>query len=1065
MSVTRTVVNRPTTLLIIFILFIGLGIYASLDLAIDLFPEINPPVLLVFDNYSGAGPEEVENTLTRPLESALSNVSNVETITSTTTEGACQIIIEFTWGTDMSEASNEVRDKLEFIKPYLPANAESPQIFKFDPSMIPVLNLMVAGTRSPEELRQIAEDFIQPRLEQVEGVAMASVMGGRQKVVRVEIPQNRLEAYNLTLTQVSSMLQGQNVQISAGSITEGSTNYLIRTAGEYKTIDEIKNTVVTYKGGTSNPTASPNPLKVIRLRDIANVYEGYQKESDAVFVNGQPGVYIIIQKQSGTNSVKTADNVLERLKKINREIPLGIKVEVIYDTTTIIRNSIKQVSSTAITGAVLAVIILLFFLRSLKSTLIIAFSIPISFIITLMLIYFFGLTLNVMTLAGLALGVGMLVDSSIVILENIYRYREKGAKLTASAILGSQEMINAIVASTLTTICVFAPLALFKSQLGMMGEMFSGLAFTVVISLSCSLLVAIFLVPVLTSKYLPLRSRRQRPLKGFLKGLDHIFGSLFNAMENLYKRILRWILKHRILTIVVILAIFVGSLFMIPLTGFELMPEQQDDFIQIAVELPVGTKLDITKTMMNQLELLVREEVKGYKDIITSSGEKSFLGFLGSSQSHKGELTVTLPPYKQRKDSSSAIKEKLRKHFNDFPSAIFTFSGGMHFGGAASPIDILVKSDDLERGKETALKIQEIIKRDFPQVTEPAIDLKEGLPQIEIVIDRNKAYSLGLNIYSIGQEIRANIDGVTSSKFREGGSEYDILVILDDKDRDALPDLNKVFVLNNMGIRIPLSSFAHLARTTGPINIKRENQTRVVHVTGGLAPGAKLNQVVTGVQAKITSEIPPDESVVITFSGDYQDLLDYGTKFIIIIIISICLVFGVMASQFESFLDPFIIFFTIPLTLIGIIWLYVGTGENFSLFTAVGLVMLGGIVVNNGIVLVDYTNLMRKRGLDITEACIVAGGNRLRPILMTTLTTILGLVPMAFFAGEGSELVQPIGKTVVGGLTVSSILTLFLVPVIYAIFNGLSDKRKLKREQKRLKRMELRKAHLTGDVE
>jgi HAE1 family hydrophobic/amphiphilic exporter-1 len=1062
MSVTRTVVKRPTTLLIIFILLIGLGLYAALDLAIDLFPEINPPVLFVFSSYSGAGPEEVETTLTRPLEGALSNVSNIETITSTSTEGGSQIMLEFTWGTNMAEASNDVRDKLEFIKPYLPEDAESPQIFKFDPSMIPILDLMVAGNRSPEELREIAEDFVQPRLEQVEGVAMVSVMGGREKAIRVEVPQNRLEAYNLTLTQISGMIRGQNVQVSAGSITEGNKNYLILTAGEFQDLDQIRNTVVTYRGGTGNPGASEAPTRVVRLRDIANVYEGYKKEESTVLVNGKPGVFIIIQKQSGTNSVKTADNVLKRLDKINREIPLGVRVEVIYDMTNIIRNSLRQVSSTAVTGAFLAVVILIFFLRSLKSTVIIGLSIPISFIVTLMLMYFFGLTLNIMTLAGLALGIGMLVDNSIVILENIYRYREKGAKLTASAILGSQEMINAIVASTLTTICVFAPLALFRAQLGMMGELFSGLAFTVVISLSSSLLVAIFLVPVLTSKYLPLRSRRQRPLTGVWKVLDESLERLFRGLENLYRRILRVILRRKKITVFVIFLIFVGSLFLIPKAGFKLMPEQEEDFVQIGVELPIGTKLEVTKTMMRQLELLIEQELHGYKDIITSSGERSFMGFLGASQSHKGELTVTLPPYGERTENSTAIKQRLRKHFGDFPSAIFSFAHGGGISGGASPIDILVKSNDLERGKEVAERILGILEKDFPEVTEPDMDRKEGLPQIEIFIDRDKAYSLGLNVHDIGQEVRANIDGVTSSKYRVGGSEYDILVILDERDRDALPDLQKIFCLNNQGMRIPLSSFAHLERTIGPVDIKRENQTRIIHIEGGLAPGVKLNEVELAIHDKIADEIPSDESTIITFSGEWADFMKYGNKFIMIIIVSLCLVFGVMASQFESFLDPFIIFFTIPLTLIGVILLYVATGETFSLFTAVGLVMLGGIAVNNGIVLVDYTNLMRKRGMSIIDACVEAGGNRLRPILMTTLTTVLGLIPMSFFPGEGAELVQPIGKTVVGGLTVSALLTLFLIPVIYAIFNAFSEKRRKRREERKLRRIE-RQRELSGE--
>jgi HAE1 family hydrophobic/amphiphilic exporter-1 len=1057
--IAKTAVNRPTTFFIIFALIVGFGLYTISDIAIDLYPEISPPVLLVFTNYSGAGPEQIEELITRPLEAALSNVSNIDKITSISTEGSSRITLRFTYGTNMDEAPNDVRDKLEFVKDNLPDGATTPQVFKFDPSMIPILMLVVKGNRSPEELKEITEKHIQPRIEQIEGVALAGVSGGRERAILVEIPQNRLEAYNLTLTQISSMLKGQNVQISAGSIDEGTKSYLIRTSGEYNSIEEIKNTVVAYKGSTSIQGASSTG--VVRLRDIANIYDGYKKETSTVLINGEPGVYLTVQKQSGTNSVQTADNVMNRLPKINQEIPSGVKVEVIYDTTKIIRDSLSQVSQSALSGAILAVIILFIFLRSFRTTLIIGISIPVSIIITLTLMYFAGLTLNMMTLTGLALGIGMLVDNSIVILENIYRYREKGAKLAPAAILGTSEMLTAIIASTLTTIVVFAPVALFKSQLGMIGELLSSLSFTIVISLLASLFVAIFLVPVLSSRYLPISSRKEEPLKGWQKKLDDTMARFFDRLDEAYRRSLRFVLGHRKITLLVIFLVFVGSLLLIPLTGFEFIPAMKEDSVMVNVELPIGTRHEITKALLQQLELIVKEEVQGYKDIILSAGERSFFGFLGSTIGYRGSLTITLPPYAERIDDSDTIKAKLRSHFNEFPAAVFSFRAG----GARrsnSPVDILVKSNDLTQAKQVADRIQELLKNQVPEVTEPTVDLKEGLPQVEIFINRDRAYDLGLNIAAIGSEIRANIDGITSSKYRIEGDEYDILVILDPKDRDAIPDLNRIFVVNSKGKRIPLANFASLERTTGPVNINRENQTRVIHVTGGTIPGADLSKVEANIRSVIAREIPASESVIIEFSGDYADLLKYGNQLILILIISVALVFGVMASQFESFLDPFIILFTIPLTLIGVILIHVATRTNFSTFTAVGLVTLAGIVVNNGIVLVDYTNLLRKRGLKIKEACIQAGGNRLRPILMTSLTTVLGLLPVAFVKSEGSDLIQPISKTILGGLTVSTLFTLFLIPVIYSIFNEFSEKQGWKRAEKRKKLWETRK--ITMDV-
>ncbi len=1057
MSVTKTVVRRPTTIFIIFILILGLGIYSASDLAIDLYPEIDPPILLVNTNYPGAGPEEVEKAVTRPLEGTLSNVSNVETITSTSAKGNSMVTLEFSFGTDMSEAANSVRDNLEFVKDMLPEEAESPMIFKFDPAMIPIMGLSVSGNRTPEELRQIAEDTVQSRVEQVEGVAMAGVSGGREQVVRVEISQNRLEAYDLTLTQVAGMLRGQNVQISAGSITEGPKNYLVLTSGRYDSLEEIKNTAVSYKGGRPGATGEVSTVKTVRLRHIAEVYEGYRDPESLVYINGEPGVQLVVQKQSGTNSVQVTENVRERLKKINNEVPQGIEVKEIFNTTDIIKTSLSQVSSSAILGAIFAVIVLLIFLRSIKSTFIIGLTIPISLVVTLLCMYFAGLTLNIMTLAGLALGVGMLVDNSIVILENIYRYREKGAKLTASAILGTQEMINAIVASTLTTVFVFAPVALFKNQLDVTGELLASLSFTVVIALASSLAVAMLLIPVLASHYLPISSRRQRPLRGLARLFDDVVAGFFTRLENGYKRMLTKAMNHKLITILIIVVLMGASAYTVKDAGFEFLPQVEEDSVQVNLTMPIGTRLEITEDVLNQMEMVIKTELSNYETLIKQVGERSMFAFLGASQTHKGNIRIELPPLEQRDVKAEDLKQRLRGHFNTFPGATFSFGGqqGGGFGGG-SPIDVLVKTSDLDKGKEIAEQIRKLIDERVPNATEPTVDLKDGLPQIEIYIDRDKLYALGLDINTVGKEIQANIDGITSGKYRSGGSEYNILTVLHEEDRNEVPDLNKIFVVNNRGKRIPLASFAHYEKTTGPININRENQSRVVHVTAGTAPGVPLNEVELAVRKVIREEIPAEEDVVIEFSGEYRDLQKYGTRFIYILLVSVFLVFGVMASQFESFLDPFIILFTVPLSLIGVILLYTITGENYSLLTAVGLVMLAGIIVNNGIVLVDYTNLLRKRGRGIREACIEAGGNRLRPILMTTLTTILALIPMSFFGGQGSELVSPIGKSVVGGLTVGAFLTLFLIPVIYAIFNGMSEKQQRRREEKKRKRRERR---------
>ncbi len=1050
MSIAKTVVGRPTTIFIAFVLLIGLGLFAGLNLPIDLYPEIEPPILIVYTGYTGASPEEVERTVTRPLEGTLSNVSSLENLTSTSSKGSSMAMLEFTYGTDMADASNSVRDNMELVKRFLPEGADTPLIFKFNPAMIPIMGLMITGNRTPEELREIAEDTILPRIEQVPGVAMASVMGGRDKIIRVEIPQNRLEAYGLTVTQIKNMLAGQNVQVSAGSINDDGLSYLLTTAGEFQSIEEVKATVIAYKGG-GLVNGQLEPARTVRLRDVADVFEGFRDEDSLVYVNGTPAVQIAVQKQSGKNSVQTADSLRKRLVRIAGEVPRDVKITEIFNTTDIIRNSINQVSSSALQGALLAVLILFVFLRSLKPTLIIGISIPASLLLTLMLMYFMGLTLNVMTLAGLALGVGMLVDNSIVILENIYHYREKGAKLTTAAVIGSQEMINAIVASTLTTICVFAPLVMFKGQLGMIGELFSGLAFTVVISLATSLVVALLLIPILSSHYLPLTTRIQKPLTGFLVPVDRVFGKFFIDLDNSYRWAVDKVLRHKLATILVIAGLFIGSLVMIPVIGYVFMPAQAEDSVTVTAELPIGTPLQETETVLNQLEAIVKNEVQGYERIVVTVGQRALFGIGNATSGHRGTLQITLPDFKDRIDTSDQIKTKLRTHFDEFAAVTFSFSAsnqGMRMGGS-SPLDILVKTEDLVKGKALAEKIAALIKEQVPEATEPTVDLKDGLPQIELKVDRERLYALGLNIYTVGQEIKAAVDGITATKYRAGGNEYDIVVILSEADRDALPDLDHVFVMNPAGQRIPLSSFARYEKTTGPIDIKRENQSRVIHVTAGTVPGTPINVVEETVRSAITAGIPAEDGVIIEYSGDFQELMDYMFKFGLIMLVAVFLVFGVMASQFESFRDPFIIIFTVPLSLVGIVLIYWVSGEVFNVLTAVGLLVLVGVIVNNGIVLVDYTNLLHKRGMSIHDACVEAAGNRLRPILMTTLTTVLGLVPMAFFPGEGSELVAPIGKTVLGGLSFGTLMTLFLMPVVYAIFNRRSDERTRRAERRR----------------
>jgi HAE1 family hydrophobic/amphiphilic exporter-1 len=954
--------------------------------------------------------------------------------------------MEFTYGTDLADASNSVRDALERVRNYLPTGADTPMIFKFNPSMIPIMNIRVTGNRTPEELREIAENTIIPRIEQTPGVATASVSGGREKIIRVEIPQSRLEAYNLTVTQLQQMIASQNNQTAAGTITDGGLSYILTTMGEYTSLDEIRNTVISYKGGGVVNGQVDLP-RSIYLRDIANVFESFRDETSTVLVDGIPAVQLSVQKQSGKNSVQTAKALRERITRIAKEIPQDIKITELSNTTDVIENSINQVTSSAVSGALLAVIILFIFLRSIKPTLIIGISMPVSIIITIMFMYFAGLTLNLMTLAGLVLGIGMLVDNSIVILENIYHYREKGAKLHPAAVLGTSEMLVAIIGSTLTTVCVFAPLVMFQGLLEMAGELFAGLAFTIVISLAISLFVAMVLVPVLSSHYFPLVTRKQKPLRGPLAAIDKMFENFFKALDNAYRKAVDKVLRHKLIVIIGLLAIFIGSILMIPVIGWQFMPEQTADSVSISVTLPMGTPLAETEATLRQLQAIVEKEVQGYDQLVLNAGGGG--GLMGGGNSNSGSLSIRLLKYEERIDSVDDIKMKIRRHFNEFPGVTISFSqGGGMMMGSGNPVDIVIRTDDLVKGKQVAERISDVL-RGIPEIREPNISLSDGLPQIEIEIDRERLYSLGLNTYTVGNEIKAAIDGLTATRYKSGGNDYDVILILAEADRNTLPELDQIFVTSQIAGRVPLSNFASYKKGTGPLSINRENQSRVIHVTASTNPGTKLNVLEEKVRAEITRSIPNEDDVVIEYAGDNSEMMEMMQKFMLIVVVAIFLVFGVMASIFESFIDPFIVIFTIPLSLIGIVAIYFITGEMFNIFTAVGLLVVLGVIVNNGIVLVDYTNLLRKRGYSLHEACVEAAGNRLRPILMSTLTTVIGLIPMAFFPGEGSEMVGPIGKTVFGGLSFGTLMTLFLMPTIYAIFNKRSDARRAKAEARR----------------
>jgi HAE1 family hydrophobic/amphiphilic exporter-1 len=732
--------------------------------------------------------------------------------------------------------------------------------------------------------------------------------------------------------------------------------------------------------------------------------------------------------------------VRDALEDINTVLPRGITLAVLSDDTSLIRATLNQVYSNAFQGAFLAMVILFIFLRNIKGTLIIGLSIPVSILLTLMFMSVFGFTLNLLTMTGLILGLGMTVDASIVILENVHNYRARGAKPEIAAILGSQEMTRAIMASTTTTLCVFIPLIIYKNDLEMMGQLFNDLIFTVVISLTCSLIVSLTIVPALCGPILKLDTRRQKPLKNrFLKAVDDKMEGFFTRMDNGYTKALEYCLGHRAIILLLVLLILAFSLMQFNGIGMNLfIRSRTDDVVNINVSMPPGTTIEATEAVLLDLGDIIKENVEGYKNLVLTSRRT------GNSQ---GAVQITLPEPAQQIDTPDSIIRKLTPFLTAFPGTRIAFRAGRSMG-STSAVEITISSRDVEALTQTAGEIQNIIIRYLPEIESPTVNIDEGAPQLQIEIDRDRAANLGISLSAIASEIRSAIDGATATSLSLGDRLVNVVVRFRESDRNVgVPNLDAVFVMSRSGDRVSLSNVARIIENRAPTSIRRENQERLVRVTGDLPQGIAATEMQRQLEYTVQQNLVPQEEVTVRYLGEASEVKTYNRRFIFIIAIAVFLVFGLMASQFESFVDPLIIFFSLPLLFIGVIWIYKIGNQAMSVFSAVGIVALVGVVVNNGIVLVDYTNTLRARGMMVREACIEAGRNRLRPILMTSLTTILGMAPIAFFPGAGADTIQPIGKTFVGGLTVSSLMTLFVTPIVYSILNSRHDKKRMKAQR------------------
>jgi HAE1 family hydrophobic/amphiphilic exporter-1 len=1040
MSIPRFAIQRPVMMSMMSAIVILLGAISLSRLPVDLLPDIQQPTITVRVNYTGVGPQEIEELITRPLEQQLSAVAGLEQISSESNEGSSMIRMNFTWGMDLNEAMDEIRTRIDRVRGRLPEDAEPPTIFKFDSNSMPIMGMAVEsvdGSRDRVQLREIAENVLSQRLERVPGVAAVQTNGGLRRQIHVALSREKITALELSVDRVVNILRTENQNIPLGEVYQGDRALLLRSQGQFETLDQIRDLVVMTRDGVP-----------VYLRDIAEVKDSTEDVRSIMRINGQPGVRMMVTKQSGTNTVQVAEGVRAEIEDINREVP-GVRLTLLDDSARFIERSISAVQEHVLLGSFLVVLIIFLFLRNFRSTLIVCTSIPISVIGTFALLYFSGLTLNTMTFGGLALGVGMVVDASIVVLENSVRHMEEHGKdrLTAS-IEGSEEVWSAILASILTHIAVFVPL-LFLT--GISSVMFRQLSVVVVFSLAMSLFVAVTLVPVLCSKLLVLPPPRDQR-RGLSAWLYTLSERVLAGMDEGYRRLIHRALAHRPTVVGLATASVLAAAVIFPSIPTELSSQTDEGQVRVEVELPRGTRIEVTEPVLTRVEAMVKELVPETVDVIVQAGGGGFgPGSFGGGQMHRGNLQLLLVPKDDRTRSTEQIAIALRRQLSGIPGVIIraNASGGNNqmsrflsggggggfgpggFGG--SRLGLEIRGEDLENSRQLAQAVKELLDT-VPGVADARLGRDESRPELAVRVDRAKAALFGLTATGVAETIRTNVAGTQAAFFREHGYEYPIIVRLREEERQRMTDVEDVLVSTARGQVLPAKNLMHLENAAGPTSIERKNQERITYVYA--EPETTLGRAVNAVEARLPELhgiMPPNFSV--GFGAEVEQQAQAFSQLRVVLILALILVYAVMASQYESLRDPFVIMFSVPTAAIGVVLALKLTGTAFNMQAYIGIIMLAGIVVSNGILLVDYTNVLRRRdGLKLRDAVELAGRTRLRPILMTSVATVLGLVPMSLGIGEGSELQVPLARVVIGGLMTSLLITLVLVPTVYTIF-------------------------------
>lgn len=1036
MSLYESSVRKPIMTSIIFIAVVILGIFSYSKLPIDLLPKIETNTIMVMTTYDGASASDVETNVTRPLESSLNTVSNLKNIKSTSKENRSIITMEFDYGLDLNVVTNDIRNKLDLVKSFMPAGAGNPIIFKLSTDMIPVIMISATADQSLPALYKVLDTNVANPLARINGVGSVSINGAPQREIQVYVDPIKLEAYHMTIEALAQAIRMENMNTPAGSMDVGSETYALRVQGEFKDPSELNNIIVGNFNG-----------KTIKLADVATISDKLEERSQESFTNGVQGASIIVQKQSGANTVQIAAEVKKMLPEIQKNLPADVKLSVINDSSDNIIQTINSLAETVIFALIFVMIVVLFFLGRWRATVIIILTIPISLIAAFIYLSLTGGTLNIISLSSLSLAIGLVVDDAIVVLENITTHIERGSRPKTAAVNGTNEVGLSIIASTLTIIAVFLPLTMVS---GMAGVMFAQLGWMVTIIITVSMICALTLTPMLASQMLRLNPKRS-------KGFNAIYGPIERFLDKLdekYAQLVNWAVRHKKSVMGFATLFFFISL--VPLivgwVGTENFPAQDSGVISATIELPVGTRMEITKDVCQKLNAEWDKKYPEIDMINFSVGQASSKNVFGSlfakNSSNVGTFSIRMVNLKDRTRSSFEITDSIRNDIKLIPEirkSTVTAGGGMNMMGGQSTLDVEIYGYDFDQTDKVAAEVSKRLSK-INGLVNTTVSREEYTPEYQVDFDREKLALNGLNISTASNYMRNRINGVTSSLFREDGEEYSIVVSYAPEHRQSIESIENIMIYTPQGQAIRLKDLGKVVERFTPPTIERKNRQRIITVSSTVS-GTTLDKAVKDINTELAQiEIPSEVSTVIagSFKDQQESFSDLGALLLIIIL----LVFVVMASQFESVTYPFIIMFSVPFGISGVVLALWLTGTTFNVMTFVGVIMLVGIVVKNGIVMVDYINLNRERGNGIIRAVVTGGKSRLRPVLMTSLTAILGMLPLAVSHGQGSEMWKPMAVTVIGGLTVSTALTLVVVPVIYTLFAASGVKRKHRKNKR-----------------